>query len=277
MLCTCRFFDVITVILVSQVTISASFSAPRPNSAAEAARLLERAKEIRESIPKTAESQATKDLAPSSDLSSAANGAAKDALDMSSVGYRLYVDIGREDGTWMDPRWGASGRRIEFTCDVTFEIPFCDENSGQDLSLANQDTVGKMVGDNFGGKSSPVRILKSSERARLRGGFDSMKCQSGGYRIDVGGGNGNAVVRFFLDVAGTPITGSSFGDISVPKGPLYFSLPVFGNNVSNLSSRDGPVTVRQIGWHTGWRRQESRIVGTFRAKPIEEARIRDKY
>ena len=39
--------------------------------------------------------------------------------DVESV-YRQYNDIGREDGTWMDPKWGASGRRIEFTVDVCF-------------------------------------------------------------------------------------------------------------------------------------------------------------
>jgi hypothetical protein len=32
-----------------------------------------------------------------------------------------------------------------------------------------------------------------------------------------------------------------------------------------LSTKEGIVTVKQIGWHTGWRREESRILGTFRA------------
>jgi hypothetical protein len=104
-----------------------------------------------------------------------------------------------------------------------------------------------------------------------------MTCCGGGYRIDVGGANGQSVVRFFVETEGTPETGSSYGDISVPKGPLYFSIPCFGNSVANLSIKESPVTVRQIGWHTGWRREESRIVGTFRAKKIEEARIVDKY
>ena len=29
------------------------------------------------------------------------------SLDENSNNYRLYLDIGREKGTWMDPRWGA--------------------------------------------------------------------------------------------------------------------------------------------------------------------------
>ncbi|KAL3791061.1 hypothetical protein ACHAW5_002838, partial [Stephanodiscus triporus] len=39
----------------------------------------------------------------------------------SNCGYQLYLDIGREPGTWMDPRWGASGRRVELTLDMVVE------------------------------------------------------------------------------------------------------------------------------------------------------------
>mmetsp|Transcript_30481 Transcript_30481/g.35151 ORF Transcript_30481/g.35151 Transcript_30481/m.35151 type:complete len:89 (+) Transcript_30481:87-353(+) len=34
--------------------------------------------------------------------------------------HRLYVDIGRDDGTWMNPKRRASGRKIEFTINVSF-------------------------------------------------------------------------------------------------------------------------------------------------------------
>mmetsp|Transcript_3629 Transcript_3629/g.8244 ORF Transcript_3629/g.8244 Transcript_3629/m.8244 type:complete len:296 (+) Transcript_3629:156-1043(+) len=238
----------------------------------EAARLLARAKAIRESIPRS-----TSAVAEDADAASADTADTSTSKRHPSVGYRLYVDIGRESGTWMEPRWGASGNRIEFTIDVEFLTPSVNGVSGVDTSLADEEIVVRMVKDNFGGKSSPVRFLTSSESARLRGGFDKMTCCGGGYRIDVGGANGQSVVRFFIETEGTPATGSSYGDISVPKGPLYFSIPCFGNSVTNLSIKESPVTVRQIGWHTGWRREESRIVGTFRAKKIEEARIIDKY
>ena len=230
----------------------------------EAARLLARAKRIRDSIPVAEDTS---------------NDASVDTTKSAhpSVGYRIYVDIGRESGTWMDPRWGASGKRIEFTLDVEFLTPNADGTSGVDTSLANEKVVARMVKDNFGGKSSPVRVVSSSRNARLRGGFDKMACHGGGYRIDVGGGNRQSVARFFVDTEGTPETGSSYGDIFVPKGPLYFSIPCFGTGVTNLSTKESPVTVRQIGWHTGWRREESRIVGTFKAKKIDEARIADKY
>jgi hypothetical protein len=166
----------------------------------------------------------------------------------------------------MDPRWGASGKRIGFSIDIKL---FSD-------TPANAEVLDRMVKDNFGGTSSPVYKIVSSPFARLRSGFDRMACHGGGHRIDTGR-NGAGTVRFHLLVHGTPERGSSFGDIYVPGGCLYFSLPCFGNSTSQLSTKEGPVTVRQIGWHTGWRREESRIVGTFRAVHIEQARKRDGY
>jgi hypothetical protein len=44
-----------------------------------------------------------------------------------------------------------------------------------------------------------------------------------------------------------------------------------------MSTKEGIVTVREMGWHTGWRREESRIVGVVRAIPIERARRRDGF
>lgn len=41
---------------------------------------------------------------------------------------------------------------------------------------------------------------------------------------------------------------------------------------------EGIISVRQVGWNTGWRREESRILGVFRAVPsIEKARRVDGY
>jgi hypothetical protein len=181
------------------------------------------------------------------------------------VDYRLDIDIGRESGTWMDPRWGASGKRIEFTLDVRFAA----------TALAGEEVKELMVKDNFGGKSSPAYILQTAENARLRNGYEKMKCFGGGYRIDTDAKN--EVARFYVKLEGTPAESSSYGDVSIPAGCLYFSIPVFGGRISQLSSKEGLITVRQVGWHTGWRREESRIVGTFRAKPILDARRRDKF
>jgi len=161
----------------------------------------------------------------------------------------------------MDPRWGASGRRMELSLDVRF---------GSSLERASPEIASRMVQDNFGGRSSPTYVLETAEWARLRNGFDRMPCRSGAYRIDTSKNGGTA--RFYIDV----VDGKTDGDISIPKGSLYFSLPVFGR-IEQLSTKEGIVTVRQMGWHTGWRREESRIVGTFRAVPIDKARRIDGF
>ena len=230
----------------------------------EAMDLMEKAKKIRESLT---------DIEPISTSDDNSKTALK-TIEQIEEGdndflatYRLYVDIGREPGTWMDPRWGMSGTRIEFTIDMAF------------LSkISSNEDKNKMVKDNFGGKSSEVRDMKclSEKGARLRRGFDSMKCSGGAYRYDMD--KKSTVVRFFIDVDGIgEELNSSYGDISIPKGCLYFSIPCFGNNVKSISMKEGPVTVRQIGWHTGWRREESRIVGTFKAIPLDKAKAKDGF
>ncbi|VEU33506.1 unnamed protein product [Pseudo-nitzschia multistriata] len=183
-------------------------------------------------------------------------------------GYRLYVDIGREEGSWMDPRWAASGKRIEFALDIKLLAN----------SLATPEASQKMVKDNTVGSSSPVFALKTAPFARLRDGFDRMECNDGAYRID-SGKNGMNTLRMYVEVEGTVRADQSYvyGDVSIPAGRLYFSLPCFGTGIDNLSIKEGVVSVRQMGWHTGWRREESRICGVFTAKSLQEAKKRDPY
>jgi hypothetical protein len=236
----------------------------------EARVLFEKAQTLRQQIPKdnNLSNDVPKIVAPS-------KWTVQDDS-INGVGYRLYISIGREDGTWMDPRWGASARRIELTLDVQFISDPNNENS-----LANRDLCQRMVQDNFGGIRSPVYIVKTATAARLRNGFDEMKtcCGDAAYRIDTVSNRGRiaaSTIRFIISTEGTSENDSSYGDIFVPRGYLYFSLPVFGG-VQQLSKKEGVVSVRQIGWHTGWRRLESRIVGTFRAVPIDDAKRRDGF
>jgi hypothetical protein len=234
----------------------------------EAERLLAKARQLRSEIGDVTDTTTTNSASASSSITSRIASpwsVPSSSDDVAGEGCRLYVDIGREEGTWMDPRWGSSGKRIEFSLDVKF----CTD------ILANETVAEKMVKDNFGGKSSNVNLLESASKARLRGGFDSMNCQGGGYRIDADARTITA--RFYIAVDGTPERGSSYGDVFVPQGCLYFSLPCFGGKLSQLSTKEGPITVRQIGWHTGFRRAESRIVGTFRSVPIADARRRDGF
>lgn len=190
------------------------------------------------------------------------------------VEYRLYIDVGREDGTWMDPRWGASGKRIPFTLDVRL-LDTTTANNHPPLG-PDKRLVQAMVRDNSMGKSSPVYSIQTGAHARLRDGFDRMLCYGGAYRIDLA--NGRYTIRMVLEVDGTKADQNyMYGDVSIPPGFLYLSLPCFGGNISQLSTKEGPVTVRQSGWHTGWRRKESRILGVFTAKPLAEAKRIDSY
>ena len=247
-------------------------------AAEEAQRLLERSRALRAEIEKEEASRTTattttpplavekSPIEPTSKWS----GPGLVPIDEASLGpeYRLYVDIGREEGTWMEPRWGASGKRIEFTVDVRFNP----------TQPANEELRRKMVQDNKSGSSTPVCTLDSALLARLRSGFDEMKCQGGAFRIDKSQKAGQSdTLRFYINVEGTPERGSNYGDLFIPEGALYFSIPCFGS-VQQLSSKgEMPVTVRQMGWHTGWRREESRILGIFKAVPIDVARQRDGF
>jgi len=72
--------------------------------------------------------------------------------------YHLYLDIGRDPGTWMDPRWGASGHsRIELTLDVWFQESLCMDDRFDDA----------VVKDNSGGESSAIYELEISGKAQL--------------------------------------------------------------------------------------------------------------
>ena len=55
--------------------------------------------------------------------------------------YLLYIDIRRDDGMYIHPKWRASGRRIEFTINVSFTA----KPASGDLNIINW-----MVKDNFG-------------------------------------------------------------------------------------------------------------------------------
>ena len=66
--------------------------------------------------------------------------------------------------------------------------------------------------------------LESAPNARLRKGFDAMKCHGGAYRLDSASG-ADSTARFHVLVEGTD--DRAYGDVSVPKGYLYFSLPSF--------------------------------------------------
>ena len=232
---------------------------------------LERARALRETLPPSPSSNSNKptlwspwDLPPSS-----SSNHDPSAVVVDECGYRLYVDLGRETGSWMDPRWGASGRRMTWTLNVRM---MASSNSKQQLYY-----------------------WQTAPYARLRNGFDRMKCSASDticqepkqswvekklFRSEAARTktSTSTTVRFVVKV----MDGKTEGDVVLPPDTdLYFALPAFvgpsGGRLPRLSSKDGVVSVRQMGWHTGWFRQESRIVGTFRAVPLAEAQHRDGF
>eukprot|EP00571_Detonula_confervacea_P014563 CAMPEP_0172308678 /NCGR_PEP_ID=MMETSP1058-20130122/9203_1 /TAXON_ID=83371 /ORGANISM="Detonula confervacea, Strain CCMP 353" /LENGTH=309 /DNA_ID=CAMNT_0013021151 /DNA_START=60 /DNA_END=989 /DNA_ORIENTATION=+ len=253
-------------------------------AAAEAKQLLAKAKAIRDSLPATTEESGTKTISsiPVPERKILSDFALQSqSLDNS---YRLYLDIGREPGTWMDPRWGASGRRIECTIDVSFVKQMED---GDIISPEPENGIISGLKKTVTSKSSSlsqVYKLQSAPYIRLRRGFDKMAISDGGYCTESPANpsiSASSTLRFCLSVDGT-----TDGDVTIPGGNLYFALPYFGllgtdSNDStpqmNLSTKEGTVTVKQVGWHTGWRREESRILGVFRAVPLEKAQARDKF
>eukprot|EP00977_Amphora_coffeiformis_P019590 scaffold7349_cov173-Amphora_coffeaeformis.AAC.71 len=127
-----------------------------------------------------------------------------------------------------------------------------------------------MVQDNRGAPSSTVYCLETAPFARLRGGFDRMKCQPGAYRIDTSG-RGQKTLHLFFNAEG-----KKAGDVYIPESSnLYISLPILAN--SSLSRKEGIVSIRQYGWKTGWYRRESRILGVVKAVPMAEARAKDGF
>eukprot|EP01082_Thalassiosira_pseudonana_P000089 g140.t2 g140 contig1:336916-337824(-) len=258
----------------------------KDSSKSEAERLMAKAKAIRDSIPTTNEQPAGSDVSIGT---SATHQDTKQSIyslppHLNSPGdrFRLYIDVGREKGTWMDPRWGASGRRIEFTIDVSFPVERVQAASSDIAESLLKSATSKSL------SVSPVYNLNYAPSARLRGGFDKMAIRSGGFCIESSASgkiSSSSTLRFCLSVDGTLNNFASYGDVSVPEGCLFFALPYFGTRTNSasdgksmaLSKKEGAITVKQMGWNTGWWREESRILGVFRAVPLEEARRRDKF
>lgn len=279
----------------------------------EAEKLMAKAKAIRESIPiSTNEPQSTSLNQQQTTVTKILSefSLPQQSLDDNNNNYRLYLDIGREKGTWMDPRWGAryvlvinficahlmhialdthliliffcSGRRIECTIDISFATtqPSSDEDDETQL-LASEDVSTALIKTvtNKSSSLSQVYKLQSAPYARLRGGFDKMTITNGGWCIERGSSS-SSTLRFCMEVAGT-----KDGDVTIPEGKLYFALPYFGQQKATdtspasmaLSGKEGTITVKQMGWNTGWRREESRILGIFRAVPLTKAKSRDKF
>mmetsp|Transcript_29883 Transcript_29883/g.54218 ORF Transcript_29883/g.54218 Transcript_29883/m.54218 type:complete len:313 (-) Transcript_29883:242-1180(-) len=255
---------------------------------AEAEQLLAQAKAIRDSLPESS-SKSDSSTTISGQEGKIVSQFSLPTPESSENGYRLYVDIGREPGTWMDARWGGSGQRIECTIDVSFPRPMEGEDTNE-LLASVEITSGLLKTITKGKSSSQIYKLQSAPCARLRGGFGKMYIDEGGYCIESNSSSkslsSSSTLRFCLSV-----DGAADKDVTIPEGNLYFALPYFGLRTDRgggdddstttqtmaLSTKEGTITVKQMGWNTGWWREESRILGVFRAVELEKARKRDKF
>jgi hypothetical protein len=82
-----------------------------------------------------------------------------------------------------------------------------------------------------------VVALKTAPNARLRDGFDRMQCYGGASRMDMAN-NGRYSLRLMVEIEGTK-SDQDYGDVSIPKGYLHFSLPCFGGRIGQLSTKEG--------------------------------------
>ena len=255
-------------------------------ASSEAERLLSKAKAIREELGESTNEQVASSSVIQAQTEFCLPARSTSSSNSANNNYRLYLDIGREPGTWMDPRWGASGRRIECTIDISFSS--INDASDDDEEVPSEDILTglKKTVTSKSSKCSSIFKLEHAPNARLRSGFDKMTINEGGYCIE--SAPKSSTMRFCLSVSGTGNNNSSasYGDVSIPQGNLYFALPYFGTVQSSsdsnspslsISRKEGTICVKQFGWNTGWRREESRILGVFRAVPLEEARRRDKF
>jgi hypothetical protein len=184
------------------MTNSPSSEADEVSFRAEAERLRRQAKEIRDSLSKSTNTSVE---VGGNRMLSATESLFRIPVKNADLGveYRLDFDIGREAGTWMDPRWGASGKRIPWTLDVLFTS----------IQLSPEDERYKRIKLVYK-NDAIVRSLETASAGRLRQGFDSMPVYPGAYYVDVS--DKGQTCRFVIPVDGTPERGGSYGYVLNP-------------------------------------------------------------
>eukprot|EP00241_Pyramimonas_parkeae_P019858 CAMPEP_0114292512 /NCGR_PEP_ID=MMETSP0059-20121206/9103_1 /TAXON_ID=36894 /ORGANISM="Pyramimonas parkeae, Strain CCMP726" /LENGTH=157 /DNA_ID=CAMNT_0001414169 /DNA_START=395 /DNA_END=868 /DNA_ORIENTATION=- len=125
------------------------------------------------------------------------------------------MDIGREKNTWMDPRWAASGKRMEIPLMIEFKK---------------------------NGIVQPLGVGAYVQMKTTATGTWSMQRDTLSFNVEV--------------------SGFQRGDVSIPPGKMFFSVPAWG---SVLSRDKGIITINQRRFFV---RQEYRIVGRFKPEKV---------
>eukprot|EP00899_Mesostigma_viride_P014994 jgi/Mesvir1/23496/Mv22338-RA.1 len=144
--------------------------------------------------------------------------------------YQLTLSIGREKNTWMPPAWAASGLRLEIPILVQFSYASSSASPGP-----------------HAGGQGILRVLKV-------GAYADLSLSDGQWAMD------GETLRFWVELK-SPLERK---DVTLPSGKLYFAVPAWGGQ---LSRDKGILSIKQRRFVV---RLESRMVGRFRAQPLEE-------
>jgi len=155
--------------------------------------------------------------------------AVEPSVSLAGLDCKVTLSVGREDGTWMDKEWAASGARLllPLSCRFTDEIV--------DLGFPGEEALGgrfcrkiECSGGSFVGKS----------------GTENVVVENGGWATAPTGRLGESAVRFFLDFP----SGAARNDVSIPAGRVFFSNVCFDETteaeIPASEVVDGPAGVR---------------------------------
>jgi hypothetical protein len=190
----------------------------------------------------------------------------------------LTVNVGREQGTWMEKDWAVSGARLVFPINVRFS----DEEV--DLGIPGEEGLG-------GRYCKKLVVLDEFSRFVGSNGEETVRVADGGWATspvsDRNAVNGENKLRFFLDFP----DGASRNDVSVPAGRVYFSGVAFEDTAvvpSDLLSassasivegpgssgvvNDGGLSIKKNGWANlyGALGDVNLILGRYKISPTKK-------
>lgn len=203
-----------------------------------------------------------------------AAAAASEATSLAGLECCLTVNVGRDQNTWMEKEWAASGARLQFPIHIRFTDEVMDLGIPGEEGLGGRyckrlDVINPSV-STFVGPNGQVQVPV------LGGGWASLPIRE---RSPDGGGE--TKLRFFLDFP----EGASRNDVSIPEGRVFFSgvafvsvegapaeLTLFEAPSGNAVNTDGGLTIKRNGIANlyGALGDINLILGRYRISAIKE-------
>ena len=137
-----------------------------------------------------------------------------DSISLDGLECRINVDVGREQGTWMDKDWAASGGRLVLPVNVVFT------NDRVDLGIPGEEGLGGRYCRKLEVLEDTVTIVGPSGQVQVPvsdGGWATLPILN--KKLE----QGERKLRFFLDF---PI-GAQRNDVTIPSGRVFFSSSCF--------------------------------------------------